>query len=70
MPLDQAVCDAAVHAEGIEGQPVGKDAQAYRILDAATGLLESGYVKVADMCARQPWLDEDDVTIPVTPAAL
>ena len=49
----------------LEAQPMRKDTQAYEILDAATGLLERGQVKVSDMCARQPWLDEDDVTIPV-----
>ncbi|MPY81017.1 MAG: hypothetical protein GEV04_21790, partial [Actinophytocola sp.] len=37
--------------------------QHYRIVDAATGVLEEGYVQVADMVARQPWLG-DDPTIP------
>ncbi len=49
----------------LEAQPVNRDSQRYQILDAASGLLERGEVKVADMCSRQPWLG-DDVTIPVT----
>jgi hypothetical protein len=31
--------------------------QHYRIFDAATGLVEEGHVRVADMIVRQPWLD-------------
>ena len=41
----------------LEGQPVGKKTQRYRIYDAATGLVEEGFVKVADMVEREPWLD-------------
>ena len=32
--------------------------QHYRIYDAATGLMEEGWVNVADMVARLPWLGE------------
>ena len=32
--------------------------QRYALYDAATGLLEEGYVSVTDMVSRQPWLDE------------
>jgi hypothetical protein len=49
----------------LESQPIQRQRQHYRIVDAATGLLEEGYVEVAEMVARQPWLDEDE-TIPVT----
>ena len=49
----------------VESQPILDPRQRYQILDAATGLLEEGWVQVADMCSRQPWLDEDDITIPV-----
>ncbi|MCW2685333.1 MAG: conserved rane protein [Mycobacterium sp.] len=52
----------------MEGQPVHKDSQAYRIVDAATGTIESGTVAVADMISRQPWLD-DTGSIPVTVTA-
>ena len=39
----------------IESQPLGHPVQQYRIVDAATGLVEEGEVDVADMVARQPW---------------
>jgi hypothetical protein len=42
----------------IESQPAHLQRQHYRIYDAAEGLIEEGYVKVADMVVRQPWLDE------------
>jgi len=32
--------------------------QRYAIYDAASGLVEEGYVRVDDMVGRQPWLDE------------
>jgi len=41
----------------IESQPAHSQNQHYRIYDAAQGLIEEGYVKVADMVKRQPWLD-------------
>ena len=48
----------------LESQPFLDPRQRYRILDAADGLLEDGYVKVSDMVERQPWLDGSG-TIPV-----
>jgi hypothetical protein len=48
----------------IESQPANSARQHYRIYDAASGLLEEGYVAVADMVVRQPWLD-DTGTLPV-----
>jgi hypothetical protein len=42
----------------IESQPANVQRQRYRIYDAATGLVEEGWVNVADMVERQPWLDE------------
>ena len=45
----------------IDAQPIHKQRQEYRIVDAATGELERGYVEVRDMVDRQPW----DDTIPV-----
>ena len=41
----------------LESQPVGSDRQHYRIHDAATGLVEQGHVRVADMVAAQPCLE-------------
>ena len=48
----------------LESQPAHVQRQHYRIYDAATGLLEEGYVRVADMVVRQPWLDASG-TFPV-----
>ncbi|MGE2723280.1 DUF3556 domain-containing protein [Mycolicibacterium pulveris] len=45
----------------IDGQPIHRQTQQYRLVDAATGEFERGFVKVADMVTRQPW----DDTIPV-----
>jgi Transmembrane protein of unknown function (DUF3556) len=45
----------------IDAQPIHRQTQQYRLVDAATGEFESGYVKVADMATRQPW----DDTVPV-----
>ena len=41
----------------LESQPASQQRQRYRIYDAAEGLVEEGWVKVADMVERQPWLD-------------
>lgn len=45
----------------IDGQPIHRQTQQYRLVDAATGEFERGFVRVADMVTRQPW----DDTIPV-----
>jgi Transmembrane protein of unknown function (DUF3556) len=42
----------------LESQPAHVQRQRYRIFDAATGLVEEGFVNVADMVERQPWLDD------------
>ena len=42
----------------LESQPAHIQRQQYRIYDAATGLIEEGWVNVADMVAQLPWLDE------------
>ncbi len=39
----------------MESQPLGHPVQQYRIVDAASGLVEEGEVDVADMVSRQPW---------------
>ncbi len=39
----------------LESQPIHRQRQAYRILDAATGVVEEGHVLVSDMLERQPW---------------
>jgi hypothetical protein len=45
----------------LDGQPIHKQTQEYRLVDAATGEFECGVVQVADMVTRQPW----DYTVPV-----
>jgi hypothetical protein len=42
----------------LESQAAHVQRQRYRIFDAATGLIEEGWVNVADMVDRQPWLDD------------
>jgi Transmembrane protein of unknown function (DUF3556) len=45
----------------LDGQPIHRQTQEYRLVDAATGEFERGVVRVADMVTRQPW----DYTVPV-----
>ncbi|HZU49967.1 MAG TPA: DUF3556 domain-containing protein [Mycobacterium sp.] len=45
----------------LDAQPIHRQTQEYRLVDAATGEFERGYVRVADMVTRQPW----DDTVPV-----
>jgi hypothetical protein len=49
----------------LESQPFWRPQQQYRLVDAATGEFERGYVEVADMLARQPW----DVAVPAHPTS-
>jgi hypothetical protein len=48
----------------LDAQPIHKQQQEYRLVDAATGEFERGFVRVADMVTRQPWAD--DVPVHVT----
>jgi hypothetical protein len=45
----------------LDAQPIHKQTQRYRLVDAATGEFERGHIEVADMVTRQPW----DDTVPV-----
>ncbi len=45
----------------LDAQPAHKGTQEYRLVDAATGEFERGYVEVADMVVRQPW----DTDLPI-----
>lgn len=47
----------------LDAQPIHRQTQRYRLVDAATGEFESGYVEVADMVASQPW--DDDLPVHV-----
>jgi hypothetical protein len=42
----------------LDSQPIQKQTQEYRLVDAATGEFERGYVNVADMADAQPWADD------------
>lgn len=49
----------------IDGQPIQRQRQQYRLVDAATGEFERGTFGIADLVSRQPW--HDDVPMVVTP---
>ncbi|MEB3031472.1 DUF3556 domain-containing protein [[Mycobacterium] nativiensis] len=51
----------------LDAQPIHRQTQRYRLVDAATGEFERGYVNVADMVERQPW--DDDVPVHVEAGA-
>ncbi|CAJ1498053.1 DUF3556 domain-containing protein [[Mycobacterium] burgundiense] len=51
----------------IDAQPIHVQAQRYRLVDAATGEFESGYIKVADAVTRQPWDDQVPVYVDARP---
>ncbi|ODQ94932.1 DUF3556 domain-containing protein [Mycolicibacterium holsaticum] len=48
----------------IDGQPIHRQTQQYRLVDAATGEFERGFIRVADMVTRQPW--DDNIPVHVT----
>lgn len=52
--------DGDVRVIVLEGQPIHIQKQWYRIVDAKTGVIESGYVDVSDMLTRQPWPEPGD----------
>ena len=53
----------------LESQPIQMQKQRYRIYDAADGLLEEGWVDVAEMVKRGPWLEESwEFPVTVIPA--
>ena len=47
----------------LDAQPIHRQTQEYRLVDAATGEFERGTVKVADMVTRQPWADDVPVRV-------
>ncbi|HEX5142632.1 MAG TPA: DUF3556 domain-containing protein [Mycobacterium sp.] len=49
----------------LDAQPIHIQAQRYRLVDAATGEFESGYIRVADAVTRQPWDDAVPVHVAV-----
>ena len=47
----------------LESQPAHVQRQRYRIWDAAGGLVEEGYIDVAEMVGRQPWLGDEPLPV-------
>ena len=47
----------------IDAQPIHRQRQEYRLVDAATGEFERGHVRVADLVNRQPWDDTAPVYV-------
>lgn len=52
----------------LDAQPIHRQRQEYRLVDAATGEFERGHVDVADMVTRQPW--DDDLPVHVWESSL
>jgi hypothetical protein len=50
----------------VESQPIHKNTQAYRVIDAALGVVERGTWKVTDAVAQQPWLPNGPIPLDVT----
>lgn len=51
----------------LDAQPIHTQRQEYRLVDAATGEFERGYVDVDDMVTAQPW--DDDIPVHVQSGA-
>jgi hypothetical protein len=47
----------------LESQPMHRQRQEYRLVDAVTGEFERGYVSIADMLSRQAWAGEIPVDV-------
>ena len=53
----------------LDAQPIHIQRQEYRLVDAATGEFERGYVEVDDMVTTQPWADDLPVHVQHSTAA-
>jgi hypothetical protein len=53
----------------LESQPAHRRTQHYRILDAAEGVVEEGWVDVLEMVGRQPWLGDGAFPVLTSPDA-
>ncbi len=52
----------------LESQPINRPWLHWRIVDAATGLVEEGRIRVADLRDHQPWPAPDSVDVGALPA--
>jgi len=50
----------------VESQPIHRSTQEYKVIDAALGVVERGYWKVADAVDEQPWLPNGPIPHTVT----
>jgi Transmembrane protein of unknown function (DUF3556) len=50
----------------VESQPIHKDYQRYKVIDAALGVIERGRYQVADAVAELPWLPNGPIPLHVT----
>ncbi len=50
----------------VESQPIHKDCQEYKVIDAALGIIERGRYQVADSVAELPWLPNGPIALQVT----
>jgi hypothetical protein len=50
----------------VESQPIQKDSQEYKVIDAALGIIERGSYKVADAAEEVPWLPNGPIRLHVT----
>jgi hypothetical protein len=50
----------------VESQPIHKDCQQYKVIDAALGVIELGSYKVADAADELPWLPNGPIPLHVT----
>ena len=50
----------------VESQPIHKGTQAWKLVDAATGVLAEGTWNVAEMVDQQPWLENGPISLPET----
>jgi hypothetical protein len=50
----------------VESQPVHRNYQAYKVIDAALGVIERGTWRVADAVNEQPWLPNGPIPLRVT----
>ncbi|OLL72270.1 membrane protein [Pseudonocardia sp. Ae168_Ps1] len=50
----------------VESQAIHSKVQHYQLIDAALGVIETGYWNVADAVAEQPWLPDGPIPLTVT----
>jgi hypothetical protein len=49
----------------VESQAIHRNVQAYRVIDAAVGVVERGTWRVSEAVAQQPWLPDGPIPLNV-----